>query len=590
MRVIRFALLLAAAIFCAQVGRFGSAFAQMPSVALDNVTMDAGFALYRIRGIEVFGSTLTAADLRQLFDANDPKPLPDRLRAITADRIVAPEIVAELKAGTPGQTVTYHNLVLSGVNAGRVSDASAQSISMALSDEKSGKISGDFGALAAHNIDLVLAGRIASSSRGPDEQKSPLYESFSLDGGGFVAPKENFEITFGRISGANIKARPFSTPLASLPKQNGPSHELTPEEKRVMAGVGADALDSFDIGNFEMRDIGFKGLSDAKPFNGHFDRITLTGVGDAKIEEFSFAGFSTNTSDGIRVSFANVAFRGFDMSATHARLRAAAAANGQPLDEAKPRELMPNLREFSLNGFEYRGAGSGGAIVAGSGRNAVRLDKIEMHGSDLYQGMPTALTTSMDGLSFDVSATSPDDTLRTIAGLGYSRVDVGSRIDVAWNQSAQELAVNEVSIAANGMGALKLKGTLTNVSKDLFAPEPAVAQAAALATLVKNLDITVTDQGLVNRVIANEAKRSGRTLDAVRSEWVTAAGVGIPASLGDAPAGRTIGAAISKFIAKPTTLHITANAPNGIGAADFMLFSQDPAAFLKRMDVQASAD
>ncbi|MGA8602665.1 MAG: hypothetical protein WB663_14890, partial [Beijerinckiaceae bacterium] len=269
---------------------------------------------------------------------------------------------------------------------------------------------------------------------------------------------------------------------------------------------------------------------------------------------------------------------------------AAAAANGQPLDEAKPRELMPNLREFSLNGFEYRGAGSGGAIVAGSGRNAVRLDKIEMHGSDLYQGMPTALTTSMDGLSFDVSATSPDDTLRTIAGLGYSRVDVGSRIDVAWNQSAQELAVNEVSIAANGLGALKLKGTLTNVSKDLFAPEPAVAQAAALATLVKNLDITVTDQGLVNRVIANEAKRSGRTPDAVRSEWVTAAGVGIPASLGDAPAGRTIGAAISKFIAKPTTLHITANAPNGIGAADFMLFSQDPAAFLKRMDVQASAD
>ena len=180
MRVIRFALLLAAAIFCAQVGGFGSAFAQTPSVALDNVTMDAGFALYRIRRIEVFGSTLTAADLRQLFDANDPKPLPDRLRAITADRIVAPEIVAELKAGTPGQTVTYHNLVLSGVNAGRVSDASAQSISMALSDEKSGKISGDFGALAAHNIDLVLAGRIASSkSRSRRTKVASLRKLFS---------------------------------------------------------------------------------------------------------------------------------------------------------------------------------------------------------------------------------------------------------------------------------------------------------------------------------------------------------------------------------------------------------------------------
>jgi hypothetical protein len=66
--------------------------------------------------------------------------------------------------------------------------------------------------------------------------------------------------------------------------------------------------------------------------------------------------------------------------------------------------------------------------------------------------------------------------------------------------------------------------------------------------------------------------------------------VGIPATLGDAPAGRTLGAAVSKFIASPKTLHITATAPNGLGAAELMLFSQDPPAFLKRMDVQASAD
>jgi hypothetical protein len=91
-------------------------------------------------------------------------------------------------------------------------------------------------------------------------------------------------------------------------------------------------------------------------------------------------------------------------------------------------------------------------------------------------------------------------------------------------------------------------------------------------------------------MIANEAKRSNRTPDAVRSEWVTAAAVGIPAALGDAPAGRTLGSAVSKFIASPKTLHITAAAPNGIGAAELMLFSQDPAAFLKRIDVQASAD
>src|SRR5947209_2426406 len=593
MRVIRFAVLLSAAMLFAQTGTAGPALAQTASAAVDNVAIDAGFALYRIKRIEVFGGNLSAADLRQVFDPNDPKPLPDRLRSISADRIVAPEVVAELKSGTPGQTVTYRNFVLTGVNAGHVTDASAQSVSMALTDDNGGKLTGDFGALATHNIDLVLAGRIAASSRSDaNETKGLLYESFSLDSGGFVAQKENIEITFGRISGSNIKARPFSTPLSALPKQDGPAQVLTPEQKRVMAGFGADLLDSFDIGNFEIRDIGVKGISDSKPFNAHLDRMTLADLGDAKIGVFSFAAFSTNTADGVRVTLGDVAFRGFDMTATRARLRTAATDIAQPLEEAKPRELMPNLREFNLSAFEYRGAGSGGAIVAGAGRGgqSVRINKIEMRGGEPYDGVPTAMTATMDGLSFDLSPTSSDDSLRKIAGLGYSRVELGSRIDLGWRKTAQELAVNEVSVAANGMGALKLTGLVANVSKDVFAPEPAVAQAAALSALVKSVNITITDQGLLNRMIAEEAKRSGRTPDAVRSEWVTAAGVGIPAALADAPAGRTLGAAVSKFIASPKVLHISANATNGVGAAELMLFSQDPAAFLKRMDVQASAD
>jgi hypothetical protein len=593
MRMIRSFAFVATALLIVQTARIAPAKAQTPSATIDDVTIDAGFAIYRIKHIDVFGGTMSATDLRQLFDANDPKSLPDRLRAVSADRIVAPEIVAELKAGTPAQTVTYRDFVLTGVSAGHVTDASAQSVSIALTDDNADKVSGDFGALGAHNIDLVLAGRIVASSRSDaNEAKGRLYESFSLDGGGFVAQKQNVEITFGRISGSSVRARPFSTPLSALPKDNTPAQVMPPAQKRIMAGFGADLLDSFDIGAFEIRDIGMKGISDSKPFNAHLDRTTLVDLDDAKIGEFSFAGFSTTTSDNTRVSLGNLAFRGFDMSATRARLRAAASDIAQPLDEAKPRELMPNLREFSLSAFEYRGAGSGGAIVAGAGRGGtnVRINKIETRSSDVYEGIPTALTASLDGLSFDVSATASDDSLRAIAGLGYSRIDLGSRMDVAWKQPAQELAVNEVSLAAAGMGALKLKGTLTNVSKDLFAPEPAVAQAAALSALGKSLDLTVTDQGLLNRMVANEAKRSNRTPDAVRSEWVTQAAVGIPRALGDPPAGRTLGAAVSKFIAKPNTLHVSANAPNGIGAAELMLFSQDPAAFFKRMDVQANAE
>lgn len=136
MRAIRTLVFLGSAVLAVQAAEVRSAFAQSatPSASIENVTIDAGFALYKIKRVDVFGSSMTAADLRQLFDPNDPKPLPDRLRALTADRIAIPEVVAELKAGQPGQSVTYRNFVLTGVNAGRIGDASAQGISMALTN------------------------------------------------------------------------------------------------------------------------------------------------------------------------------------------------------------------------------------------------------------------------------------------------------------------------------------------------------------------------------------------------------------------------------------------------------------------------
>ncbi|GAC1557303.1 MAG: hypothetical protein NVS2B5_19310 [Beijerinckiaceae bacterium] len=599
MRAIRVARLLAAVIALTGWAVGGGAHAQAivqgaaSAAILDDTVIDAGFAIYRVKRIEVYGSTLSSADLHRLFDANDPQALPERLRSLNAERIVVPEIVAELKAGSAGEkSVTYHNLVLTGVKDGHVADASAHDVAFDVGNEQAGRISGEYSALAAHNLDLVLAGRIATSSRSDaNESKALLYESFSLSGGRLAVPKQNFELTFGRASGSGVKGRPFRTPLSTLPKQDDAPRELTPEEARTMSGFSADVLDSFDLGNLEMSDIAVKGVSEAKPFNAHLDRMTLSGVGDAKIEQLSFDGFSTSTSDDARINLAGIAFRGFDMSALLGRLRKAAKEGGESLDKASPREILPNLREFSLTGFEYR-APSPGAIASGAGRDTpVRIGKVEIRsGGALFEGIPTALTASVDGVSFGLSPTSADDTLRTIAGLGYSSVDAGSSFDIAWRQASKELVVTDFSIAVAGMYAMKTKGLVTNVSQDVFASQPAVVQAAALAALIKTVDLAFTDQGLLDRMIAKEAAKSGRTPDAIRREWVTAAGVGIPAALGDAPAGRTIGAAVSKFIASPKTLHISASAPNGIGAAEFALFSRDPAEFLKRVDVQAEAD
>ena len=62
--------------------------------------------------------------------------------------------------------------------------------------------------------------------------------------------------------------------------------------------------------------------------------------------------------------------------------------------------------------------------------------------------------------------------------------------------------------------------------------------------------------------------------------------------LGNSDAAKVIGAAVGKFVAKPTRLTVTAKArtPGGLGLAEVMGAGGDPGEILGMLDVTASND
>ena len=113
----------------------------------------------------------------------------------------------------------------------------------------------------------------------------------------------------------------------------------------------------------------------------------------------------------------------------------------------------------------------------------------------------------LDRVAFEIPSDSKDAQLRQILSYGYNKLDLSAKIDLIYDEKAQTLAVKEVSTSGVNMGALRISGLFGNVSKDLFASDTAVAQGAALSSLIKNLDIRLDNTGLSDKILAVEAKK-----------------------------------------------------------------------------------
>ena len=141
------------------------------------------------------------------------------------------------------------------------------------------------------------------------------------------------------------------------------------------------------------------------------------------------------------------------------------------------------------------------------------------------------------------------------------------------------------------MGSAVLRGVLANVDKDLFNPDSAIALVALLGATARNLDLTIENKGLFERVIANEARKQKKSPEDLRREYGITAAIAVPSILGNSASAKAVGQAVARFVARPGRLNISARAksPAGLGIADFAA-APEPAALLDKLDITATAE
>lgn len=569
-----------------------AAFAQAAdTVVLEDVTVDFGWVAYKAKSIAFEGTTTSRADIAALFDKASGATLADRFARIAARRVVIPELVSERSLNGLKQVSTQRNIVLTAIGQGRIAQVTSDG-GTARSEMPQGTMTVEQGAMVIGDIDVAGLARVYGASAGPaPEALRKLVGSFALNGLTVSGPK-GFAMKVDRATAQDLYARPIPGGTAALMQRlMDLSRNAKPSEQELtglMATYG-DLLGAADYGLVELAGITITPpQGDGTDGGGRIARIAYTGSVNGQVPDARMEGLEVVTPKGT-ARIGTIAFTGFSFQGTADGLK---AFRGKPFSDLTPetlRKLVPTIGTIRLSGFDVdlpNDKPAGGAAE----RVRFTLKDLEVTADRPQNGIPTNVRLALSNFAMPIAPGTKQEGLRDLAALGYAGIDLSFMTAASW-QEPGELVIREISTRMAEGGSITLKGLLGNVTRDVFDPDSAVAVVALIGATARNLELKVENDGLFDRVLAQQARQQGKTAEAMRREFATVAAVGIPALLGNSPQAKTIAQAIGRFVARPGRLTIAATTRDaaGLGFADVMALSE-PADILDRLDVTAVAE
>ena len=573
---------------------------------LDNVRMEFGLVTLSAPKLEVKGSPLEREAFRSLLDIKSGETALARIDRLSAAEIRAPELVVEVAQGKQKQVTTYRDVRFSDIRDGQLARGESAGGSLAGQNPDGGKLSGTLLAMRFEGLDMrqtarVLVDRVPA---GQTEPVRPLLRRAEQDGYSIDMGPAG-KISFGRATSRDMAAGVGPEPLGDLLTRAMALSEQTaaggaskddPVRREAEKRMGIALLGFYDrveIGSGEIRDMVMT-VVDAKaakpgakpdPVEISIARIAYGQDAPAKsgfaLEGLRFAG------GGARGMVDSISYVGFSYGPVVKALLEDLGRPGSGPDMSDWRRYVPTLGTMSLVGLTFD------APPAARGATPVKvgIGTFEMKAGEQLNGIPTSLSLTLDRLVAPITEGAGNPAAQGPDRHGYP-VAQTCRPGSTWpgRPRANELAIRQIALGGAGLARLEASATLGNVTKDLFSNDAALAQVAALGATARGLTAKLENFGLVEKLIANEARKAGRKPDEMRQQFAMIASLGLASILGPSDAAKTLTAAVSRFVAKPGTLTLDARAKSasGLGLADVITIT-DPTEILDKIELKADA-
>lgn len=593
--------LMAASLLCAALG-FGVP-ARAADVTLNDLRYDLGIVTVQLPRIEVRGTALSESELRALLDPSRPGDAVERLARLEATSVRIPEFVVTQTVEGTAQVSRYRDVTLEDIRAGVIGRLRIASVAGDMRDGAKTAIRFSVGETMADAVDLPLGARVLTGSV-PDPSKvalAPLYRSVSYRNYVVEMPGDGGRFTIDRVTGREAKARPGKEPLLAsvraitemAEKQKGDGASKGDPTSGDLAAVGR--MLGF-MENFEY------GVMDAEGIRGTFKGEKEQGTVEIAAIRFSDQAQSPGFAmSGIRFAAgpARFALDEFEMRDFSFREQVRAAVELLERGDVSAlateySRLIPKLGSIRLKGMAIEAPDTTGPRNRQAPPALFRatLRSMEISVPEQVGGIPTALRFSAEELAAPLPTTSREQGVKDLLAMGYKDISLSWLADIAWQQASEKLDIKALNLSGKDMLTAKFSGQLSNVGKDAFSTDAALAQVAWLSAAAQALTVTVQNHGFFEKVMAREAAKANKQPDALRREWGMLAAVGLPAILGDSAGAKALTGAISRFVAKPGTLEIDlrARSASGIGVADAVAVMGAPQAIFDKIEVKARAE
>jgi hypothetical protein len=580
----------------------GVAHAQQSAV-LDNIVIKTPYVTYTFKKMEVDGSSLSAAEIKALFETPDLNGLSQKLATFSAKEIRIPELILDQKIGNTIQKTIYQNLVLKDVLNGKAALFTSLSGTFSTGEKDTTALSGTMGLMSAKDIDMALIARLYTDKAGvADKELKVVYGAFSADNLQFKGEKgENIAIS--RISGNDFKAKLGQTSWTDIMWQiSGTDAEnfdkLPPEKQKVLLNSLLDLFDSFDMGGLEILGMSVQNPSSKDQVNMKVARMSYGplagGSNDAR--EARLEGFDIIAKEG-SAKIASISSTGFSLKPTWEALRNVAGKDTKNLTSAELRAFMPILGTLKMAGIDFDVPDTSAKKDKKEGSDSkVPNIKFSVKGVEItldkpLNAIPTNIRYAVDGFNMAIPENTQEEGFKNLLAMGYKAITFSFGLGASWDEGKSEVGIKELAFNGEKMANSQSRLTLGNVTKEAFNADTAVATVALMGATAKAFDFSFENLGIVEKILEQEAKKVKKTGEDLRREYGAAAAVAIPAMLGNSDNARKIAQAVSRFIAKPGKLMISLKTkkPEGLGLADVMMDSS-PAAILEKLEVNASAE
>jgi len=536
-------------------------------LTLDNIVVTLGATTYRIPHMEIEGASLPLAELAALFLSGDAN-VAARLARVSARRIAVPAMSSESRNESRVIRAAYRKLLFENIVSGRAASVRADGGEEAIESANGAVQRIAWGVSAAKGVDLAGIARLGATRSEADAPLTPLVDEEVVDStrlenaGGVVV------VTTGRVKIAGVRGRALQTPAEKLVERLEKLDAAKPEDDPALMGDLLDALRSFEAASTDVENVVMagKGEPGGKPFASKIARFGMRNVAGAGAGEIFAEDFSLRASDGGYLSVKRFALN---------ELQFAPVWRG-----AYPRFAHIEMRGLAADLPDPK---SGDAS-----RIKFSVENASASFENFLETTPTKFSGSIDKFIVDLAARGETQTTARFLALGYRELALSGLAAAEWREKAAEASLGPVAIDAKDMGAARLSALFGNVSSAAFSSSPIISRAATLATSVKSIDLTLEGNGLVDSVLALEAKEQKISVDKARSDYAKAAATAIATLGGNGANARRVADAVSAYIEKPKRLHLRLAAPKGVNALDVL--TRKPGEILESLEVEASAD